>query len=298
MRTGQQMSSWLPREYSQTPVSVYGITKDASQLSPKTDEPARASCVRSHQRRTSGMSSLIRLAVEILEDREVPLGLRMVACTTLLCALETGVEAPPGAPLAVWRFLLRSDASAVLLHRHSLQHPDVARDAVRVLLDRETGEGERDLALAVLRNSNVDWVTEEHIASIIDRVLDEGRARQIGFLIERVHEQRGIATDFLLAIRNRLAASAAASVRSIAVDVAGLPAKLDQQFVARMFNDPSPAVRAATADLLERSEAPERAQALVLIREHLAVEQHRSVISACLFALGSLVRTEGQRVRQ
>lgn len=244
------------------------------------------------------MSSLIRLAVDVLEDSEVPLGLRTVACMTLLYAVEAGIEAPPGAPLAVWRFLLGSDASAVLLHRHSLQHPDVARDAVRVLLDRETGEGERDLALAVLRSSNVDAVTEEQIASIIDRVLDEGRARQVGFLIDRVHEQRGLSTDFLLALRDRLAASDAASVRSIAVDVAGLPAKLDQQFVARMFSDPSPIVRAATADLLERSEAPERAQALALIRERLAVEQHRSVISACLFALGSLVRTEGRRVRQ
>lgn len=244
------------------------------------------------------MSSLIRLAVDTLEDREVPQGLRMVACTTLLYALEAGIEAPPGAALAVWRFLLGSDASAVLLHRHSLQHPDVAKDAVRVLLDRETGEGERDLALAVLRISNVDSVTEEHIASIIDRVLDDGRARQVGFLIERVHEQRGLSTDFLLALRDRLAASDAASVRSIAVDVAGLPPKVDHHFVARMFSDPSPIVRAATADLLERSEAPGRAQALALIRERLAVEQHRSVISACLFALGSLVRTEGRRARQ
>jgi len=244
------------------------------------------------------MSSLIRLAVDVLQDSEVSLGLRTVACSTLLYALEAGIEVPPEAPLAVWRFLLGSDASAVILHRHSLQHPDVAKDAVRVLLDRETGEAERDLALAVLRNSNVDAVTEEQIATIVDRVLDEGRARQVGFLIDRVHEQRGLPTDFLVALRDRLAASDAASVRTIAVDVAGLPAKLDRQFVARMFSDPSPIVRAATAALLERSEAPEQTQALVLIRERLAVEQHRSVISACLFALGSLVRMEGRRGRQ
>lgn len=244
------------------------------------------------------MSCLIRLALEVLEDPAVPLGLRTVACTTLLHAFEGGIDAPTGAQVAVWRFLLGSDASAVLLHRHALQHPDVAKDAVRVLLDRETGEGERDLALAVLRNSNVDAVTEEHIASIIDRVLDEGRARQVGFLIERIHEQRGLSAPFLEVLRDRFAASEAASVRNVAVEVAGLLPSLDEQFVARMFEDPSPVVRSATAQLLERTEPPDRSRALALIRERLVVEQHRSVISACLYALGSLVRSEGRRVRQ
>jgi hypothetical protein len=50
--------------------------------------------------------------------------------------------------------------------------------------------------------------------------------------------------------------------------------------------------------MLERTETQDRAQALGLIREHLAVEQHRSVVSACLYAMGSLVRTAGRRVRQ
>src|SRR5438876_961179 len=89
--------------------------------------------------------------------------------------------------------------------------------------------------------------------------------------------------------KRRGAPSDAASVRTVAVEVGGLLAKLDDDFVSRMFRDPSPIVRSATADLLERTEAQDRAQALALIRERLAVEQHRSVISACLYALGSLV---------
>lgn len=244
------------------------------------------------------MSSLTRLAVELLADPCAPLGLRAVACSTLLNAFEAGIDAPAGAHVAVWRFLLGSDASAVLLHRHALQHPDVARDAIRVLLDRETGEGERDLALAVLRNSNVDAITEENIASIVDRVLDEGRARQVGFLVERVHEQRGLSAAFLTTLRDRLATSDASSVRSLAVEVSGLLPKLDEAFLIRMFGDSSPVVRSATADLLERTEQQDRSQALTLIRNHLAIEQHRSVISACLHALGSLVRTAGRQVRQ
>lgn len=228
----------------------------------------------------------------------MPLGVRSVACLTLLHALDGGVAVPNGSQVAAWRFLLGSEASAVVLHRHALQHPEVAADAVRVLLDRETGEGERDLALAVLRDSNLDLVTEEQLASVVDHVLSEGRARQVGFLIDRVHEQRGLSATFIVALRDRLATSNAAPVRSVAVEVTGLLPKLDEPFVARMFRDPSPVVRAATADLLERSETQDRTQALALIREHLAVEQHRSVISACLYTLGSLVRTAGRRVRQ
>jgi hypothetical protein len=244
------------------------------------------------------MSSLTRLALEILEDDSMPLGVRSVACLALLHALDTGIAVPNGSHVAAWRFLLGSEASAVVLHRHALEHPEVAADAIRVLLDRETGECERDLALAVLRDSNLDLVTEDQLASIVDHVLSEGRARQVGFLIDRVHEQRGLSVPFIVALRDRLAASEAASVRSVAVGVTGLLPKLDEPFVARMFRDSSPVVRSATADLLENAETQDRPQALALIRERLAVEQHRSVISACLHALGSLVRTAGRRVRQ
>jgi hypothetical protein len=244
------------------------------------------------------MSSLTRLALEVLEDQSMPVGVRSVACLTLLHALDTGIAVPNGSHVSAWRFLLGSEASAVVLHRHALQHPEVAADAIRVLLDRETGEGERDLALAVLRDSNLDLVAEGQLASIVDHVLGEGRARQVGSLIERVHEHRGLSAAFIMALRDRLATSDAAQVRSVAVDVTGLLPKLDEPFIARMFRDQSPVVRSAAADMLERTETQDRTQALGLIREHLAVEQHRSVVSACLYALGSLVRTERRRVRQ
>lgn len=228
----------------------------------------------------------------------MPSAVRSVACATLLHAFDTGIVVPAGSQMAAWRFLRQSEASAVVLHRHTLQHPEVAADAVRVLLDAETGEDERDLALAVLRNSNLEVVTEEHLSTIVDHVLNEGRARQVGSLIDRVHQQRGLSGSFLLALRDRLAASNAAPVRSVAVEVAGLLPTLDSPFIVRMFRDSSPVVRSATADLLERTDAQDREQALVLIRAHLGVEQHRSVVSACLYALGTLVRSTGRRIRQ
>lgn len=243
------------------------------------------------------MATLLRLALDTLEDLDAPLGLRTVACSTLLHAFEGGVSVPAGSHMVVWRFLLGSDASAVVLHRHGLEHPEVARDAVRVLLDQDAGEGDRDLALAVLRNGNVEHVTAEDLVTIVDRGLDEGRARQVGYLIDRVHEQRGLATEFLVAIRDRLAGAKAAVVRAAAVEVGGLLARLDAAFVRRMFGDESPVVRASVADLLEQADVAEQVKALELVQEHLAVEQHRSVIAACHHAFASLVRST-RRVRQ
>jgi hypothetical protein len=243
------------------------------------------------------MSSLTRLAFEVLEDPLRPSGLRSVACQTLLHALDDGISVPNGAHFAVWQFLLLSDGGAAHLHRHSLQHPEVAADAIRVLLDPETGEGEQDLALAALRDANLSILTEAHVVTIADRALSEGRARQIGFLLDRVHEQRGLSPSLIVALRDRLAGSDAASVRTVAVDACGLLPALDEIFVARMLRDPSPAVRSATADLLERSEGQDRPRALVLLRTQLATEQHRTVISACFHALGSLIGAGGHGPR-
>lgn len=243
------------------------------------------------------MLSLTRLALDTLQDQGAATGLRTVACSALLHAFEAGIATPPGAQMAVWQFLLGSDASAVILHRHTLEHPGVARDAIRVLLDRDTGDGERDLALAVLRGSNVEHINPEDLVTIVDRVLDEGRARQVGHLIEKVHEQRGLPAEFLAAMRERLAGSEVSAVRAAAVEVAGLLARLDETFVLRMFRDESPVVRAAVADLLDRADELDRNRALTLVRHQLAIEQHRTVIAACHHALGSLVRST-RRVRQ
>jgi hypothetical protein len=114
-------------------------------------------------------SSLLRLALVTLQAPDTAPGLRAVACRTLLSALDNAIEVPAGSHLACWRYLLGSDQSAASLHRHELAHPDVANDAVRVLLDAEAGETAQDLAMAVLRGANVSVITNDDITTIADR---------------------------------------------------------------------------------------------------------------------------------
>lgn len=244
------------------------------------------------------MCTLTRLALQLLEDAEIGLGLRNTACLTLLAGLEQGIDVLPGTHMAIWRFLLGVDGGAMLLHRHHLSHQDVARDAVRVLLDSEVGEGGRDLALAVLRDENLAVVQDEHLLTIADRLANDGQVRRLGWLVERIHEERGLTPELILFLRDRLAASEVAAVRAAGVEIGGLLARLDRSFVVRMLADHAPPVRSAVADAMEKVEALDRPLAAAIVREHLLTETHRSVISACHYALGSLVRSSGRRVRQ
>ena len=241
------------------------------------------------------MSPLLRVALQTLEDPDTAPGLRAVACSTLLAALDNALEVPAGCHMACWRYLLGSDQSAASLHRHELAHPEVASDAVRVLLDAEAGETAQDLAMAVLRGANVAVVTDDDIVTLADRVLTEGRSRRATWMIEQVHEHRGLDSEFLVALRDRLAASDDASVRAAAVEVGGLLPRLDVEFTRRMFNDGSAPVRAAVAEHLERVEPLDRDLALRLIRDRLDQETHRSVLSSCYAALATLIRRRPPR---
>lgn len=241
------------------------------------------------------MSPLLRLALDVLEEPSTAPGLHSVACSTLLSALDNAIDVPTGAHMACWRYLLGSDGSAASLHRHELSHPEVARDAVRILLDPEAGETAQDLAMAVLRGSNVSLVTDEAITTLADRVLTEGRSRRIGWLISEVHEHRGLDPVFIGALRDRLAGADDPSVRAASVDVGALLPRLDVDFAAKMLADRSPLVRAAVAENLERGEALDRDFALGLVRQCLGQEQHRSVLSALYSSLGSLFRRSRER---
>jgi len=236
------------------------------------------------------MSPLLRVALETLETPATAPGLRVVACATLLSALDNAIEVPPGSHMACWRYLLGSDGSAASLHRHEIPHPGVASDAVRVLLDAEAGETAQDLAMAVLRGANVAVVTDEDISSLADRVLTEGRSRRVNYLIEQVHEHRGLDPVFIVALRDRLATSDDANVRATAIDVGALLPRIDVAFCTKMLGDGSPLVRASVVDSFEKLEPRDRKAALRLIRDHLGSESHRSVLSACYHCLGTLIR--------
>jgi hypothetical protein len=235
-------------------------------------------------------SSLLRVALETLEAPASAPGLRAVACSTLLAALDNAVEVPAGSHMACWRYLLGSDLSASAMHRHEIPHREVARDAVRVLLDTESGEAAQDLAMAVLRGFNVSVVMDEDIASVADRVLTEGRSRRVTWMIEQVHEHRGLDPAFLVALRDRLASSDDANVRAASIDVGALLPRLDAVFAGKMLSDHSPLVRAGVAEHLESVEFLDRDQALGLIRRCLGEETHRSVLSPLYASLGTLIR--------
>jgi hypothetical protein len=146
-----------------------------------------------------------------------------------------------------------------------------------VLLDPDAGEGAQDLTMATLRASNIGAVTDDDITTLADNVVTEGRSRRINCLVEQVHEYRGLATAFLVALRERLAGSDDPAGRAVAGDVSALLPRLDAAFASRMFGDRRPLVRASVVDSFEKVEPV----ALRLIRDQLAHETHRIVLSAC-----------------
>jgi len=236
------------------------------------------------------MSQLTRLALETLQDPSSPHGLRSTACSTLMHAIDLGVLVPVKSPLACWQFLLESEASAHSLNQHRLQDPEVARDAVRLLLDQNSSTGVQDLALSVLQDQNLHAITEQDLATILERVMTESRARMVGWLIDRIHEERGLSNESLIRIRNRFASSNVAAVRAQGPAVSALLPRLDQEFAIRILQDPAPAVRSAVLEMLHTVEPLDAPQALLLVQAHLATEQHRNVISSCHLAAGHLMR--------
>ncbi len=239
--------------------------------------------------RTLAVSPLLRIALEILEDPYSALGVKNVACATILIAIEQGVEVPTGSHMSVWRHLLASDGS-VVLHRHELIHEEVGRDALRVLRDRDSGEGACDLAVAVLKDQNVRVISDDDLVTIADRMLDESKVRRLTWLIERIHEERGLTPELIVGLRDRLAVSHEPDVRAGAAEIGALVPRLDEHFAIRLINDPAPPVRTAVADLLEKVDLVDRPRALVIARQRLDVEQHRAVLSALHYCVGSLER--------
>jgi len=243
------------------------------------------------------MSRLTRLAFETLEDPASPFGLRSTACSTLMHAIDLRVQVPHGSPMACWRFLVESESSGNSLNQHQLQDPEVARDAVRILLDPEAGTDVQDLALAVLQDQNLHALTEPDLATILDRIMTADRARQVGWLVYRLHQELGLSNESLIRIRDRFASSDVAAVRAQAPGISALLPRLDQEFALRILQDPKPPVRSAGLDMLQEVESIDAPQALLLARDHLATEQHRNVISSCHFAIGSLMRAAGRAIR-
>lgn len=243
------------------------------------------------RRRTTAMSTITRLALDILHSTSAATGLKVVACNALLSALEAEVSVPTGTHMAVWHYLLNSDPVVATLHRHHLLHPEVARDAVRILLNADSGDAAQELALSVLRGQNAAELGDMDLQTLVDRILDEGRGRRVAWLIEQVHEHRGIRADVLTHLRDRLAGARDPAARIAAVAVGSLLPRLDLGFAGGMLEDAAPPVRAAAAEALEAVPDIDRTPALLLVRGRLPHESHRLPLSALYSTLGSLLRS-------
>jgi len=239
------------------------------------------------------MAPLIVAAFAALEDGTAAAAVRSIACSCILAALTSGLEVPPGAPMAAWRWLIHSESGASALHLQELPSAEVAIEAIRILKGEiDAGENARDLAMAVMRGENLAVVRDADIVLMAERAMGEGRLRRFVYVIEGVHELRGLSSDFIRLLRDRLSSSPSPAARAAGVEIGALLPRVDLPFLEHMLVDPSPVVRRCALEMLERVEMLERTVAATVVRRHLSNEQHRSVIASGLTTLGSLVRRE------
>ena len=146
--------------------------------------------------------------------------------------------------------------------------------------------------MAALRGPNLSAVTDSALLILGDQLAAKNRLRQFTYIVESVHEERGLATGFIVVLRDRLAGSPFGSARAVASDVNALLSRLQEDFVQKQLGDPSPIVRSAALRSLEGVNKLDRLRAVAIVREHLASEQHRSSVAVGLEALAALIREQ------
>jgi hypothetical protein len=239
------------------------------------------------------MAVLLRAALDVVRDADAPHGLRAVAAKTLLAAFEHEVETPPGASLAVWCWLSTVGGDCVRFSQVSLPGPEVVLEAVAALKNPGVGEDLMSLAAtAIEKSKDLGAITDEDVLAIVDGEPGIERVRRLVWILQAIHEVRGLPNVMLQALRDRWARSARAHLRQAAVQVAGLLPGLDKNFAVRMLDDTAPGVRSEIVDLLEQAEGEDRDRALGLLRQRLAVEEHVRVRSDLHSAIGTLLRNK------
>lgn len=238
------------------------------------------------------MAQLLRAALDVVRDDNAPHGLRAVAAKTLLAAFEHEVETPAGAPLAVWRWLATVGGDCVRFSQVSLPGPDVVVEALAVLKKPDAGEDLFALAATVVEKStDLAAITDDDVLAIVDGEPGRERVRRLIWIVQAIHQDRGIPKPVLDALRDRWARSARAHLRQAAVQVAGLLPGLDDDFITRMLDDTAPGVRSEAVELLEQAEGDDRDRALVLLHSRLAAEENLRVRSDLHSAIGTLLRS-------
>jgi hypothetical protein len=242
------------------------------------------------------MALLLRAALDVVRDPDAPHGLRAVAAKTLLAAFEHVVETPPGASLAVWCWLSTVGVDCVRFSQVNLPGPDVVLEAVAVLKRLDAGEDLTNLAATVIEKSkDLAVVTDEDVLAVVDGEPGPERVRRLVWVVDAIHQGRGLPNTLLQALRDRWACSARAHLRQAAIQIGRLLLGLDERFVVQMLDDTAPGVRSEAVDLLEQADGEERDRALGLLQKRLATEEHVRVRSDLHSAIGSLLRQKSPR---
>jgi hypothetical protein len=161
-------------------------------------------------------------------------------------------------------------------------------DALAILAQDDAGEDLHDLAAAVLSgDAPARHVSDSAILGAVERARDGFHAASVVGLIDAVHRARGLASDLLCSIRDRLASSPCSEVREKTIYVAAIISEADLAFVSKMLGDANAEVRLAVAHRLGRG-MPGSEDALDLIEQRLEVESHPDARAALLHAQAAL----------
>jgi len=218
-------------------------------------------------------------------------GMKSIAVQTLLAAFDSGIEAPPEAPLLVWRWLVAAGDIVRISRLGKVPGQEVMRHALAIMVDADHGDDLEELATAVLEKSDhLSTVSDREIMLLVDRDPSPERARRLQWILESVHRQRGISIQLLEELRDRWTASPQVHLRAHAPEIATLIGKFDERSLVALINDPVAKVRLAAVDCLVRLDTAEAPRALELAEQRLKIEEHQAVRSELHSAIGCLLQ--------
>lgn len=211
-------------------------------------------------------------ALDLLQDPETPPGLKEAACAALVAGIDEHLDVPASAPFAIWTWIRESTNKRWCAAQFSLgeiPNDQVFEAALAALRDPASGNSLKELAYEVLGGeAHAARVPEELLAHVVDS--DAGHRYQATRLITHVHGARGLSSEFLRAVRDRLAGSPLPKSREMSVEIAGIMVEPDEAFWGMMIDDPSDDVRCTVANQIRRKVSPRFGVAL--LKKRLEVE--------------------------
>ncbi len=233
--------------------------------------------------------NLLKHALEVLVDPESPRGLRDVACSALVAALEEGVATAPGTPMAIWAWIREAAPKRWCGAEFRLgEVPDAAvfASALDALRDPASGSELRRITIDLLSGrAHAPNLDDDKLYDLVDR--QHVDPSDLAGLIRCVGSARNLPAELLRAIRDRWFESPLAGTREAAVDVAALMSQPEKSFWVTAAADSSEEVRLAVIHQLVR--CSEKRLALEIVRARLDREQVVDVTGELHRAMATLL---------